>query len=361
MPVKRRAEIQWLRALAAVEIIIVHSDLLTKHFSDYRIVTSFLHRPLGGIGVELFFVVSGFVICTSIPASVTSWQFFRSRILRLYPMYWFFTTLVLVVYFANSDWRLSNFELSFPSLLKSYLILPQSGFPILGVGWTLEHEMMFYAFVAIFMLIWKFEIYGKLAVAWWLAGMGFVGAVVEPGSGFAASAWASHIFSPYMFAFGAGWLLRCNEDLTADQGRRNVLLFVILGAVAFLSGSDLGKHIIFRVTAATLIFSAFVWYRQKFDTDSALNRFVWQLGDASFSIYLSHWFVLSGMGKLLGALDMPSWADGLTRVCGVVLSTAIGLAIFLALERPVDRVLRKKPRSGVVAPVPVAAMARPPS
>jgi peptidoglycan/LPS O-acetylase OafA/YrhL len=356
VPIERRTEIQWLRALAALEVVVVHSDLLTKHFSNYHIVASALYRPLGGIGVELFFIVSGYVICMNAPSYRTGWQFLRSRALRLYPMYWVFTTLVLLTFAVNPEWHLSNFELTTSSLINSYLILPQSGFPILGVGWTLEREMMFYTFVGIFMIL-AAGAADKMLVAWFLAAMGLVGCIIGPGPGTGASVWLYHIFNPYMFAFGFGWLLRCGEENAASRRFYYIAVFAGVGMLAYWISSQWGERLTFRIGVASVIFLAFIVCRRRFEADSRLNRLAWTLGDASYTIYLSHWFVLSGLGKMLGVLDPPAMADGFVRVAGVLLCAAVGVAIYTVMERPIDRWLRKRPSPRDAAPFPISGMA----
>ena len=57
----RRGDIQWLRAIAALEVVLIHSDLATKHISETSIVGT-TYAYFGGIGVEVFFLVSGFII-----------------------------------------------------------------------------------------------------------------------------------------------------------------------------------------------------------------------------------------------------------------------------------------------------------
>ena len=207
----KRTEIQWLRALAATEVAFAHSDLLTKHFSDYRLVNEPWYQPLGGTGVELFFILSGYVICMRIRSYPTGGAFMLSRIRRLFPLYAIFTSLVLLTYFINPAWRLNNFHLSLTSIAQSYLILPQWKSPILGVGWTLEHEMIFYWVVGLTMLGWSMNSRARAGIAWALAALGYFGCLqgAEPGFGL----WAFHVFSPYMFAFGFGWLLCCTEEM----------------------------------------------------------------------------------------------------------------------------------------------------
>ncbi len=346
--VERRTEIQWLRALAACEVVVCHSNLLTKHVST-QIITPTWYQPLSAIGVELFFIVSGYVICMRVRPSDKGGAFLASRILRLYPMYWIFTSLAVAAFLLNPAWHLNNFDPDLVSMAKSYLILPQMGFPILGVGWTLEHEMIFYAFVAVMLLTIGGGHPAKLCLAWLLAGFGAIGLIMgappspmiagAPGAG--SSPLLSHIFSPFMFAFGFGWLVRTLEGMTPSRMALNALPFAVLAAMPLWFAPEWGLMPGYRIGAAALVFMGFISCRGIF-ADNALNRLVWTLGDASFSIYLSHWFVLSACGKLLGRLGMPAPLELPVRIIGICFSVAVGIAIFNAIEKPIDRRLRRR-------------------
>lgn len=342
MAAERRAEIQWLRGIAAAEVAICHSDLVTKHFSSYHLLESWWHRGMGGIGVEIFFMVSGYVICMTAANHKTGGAFLLSRIRRIYPLYWIFTSLVVLAYLINPNWHLSNFDAGPLSLIRSYLILPQAGFPILGVGWTLEHEMVFYVLVGMIMLFWSMHGSAKDAIVWLLAGLGLVGCLQEPSQ--QTSVVASHIFSPYMLAFGFGWLLRYIEGMPREQQAPRVALFVAVCAAGYLFGSDHGAHLAFRLAVAAAVFSLFLVARPLFDADNAVNRFGWKFGDASYSIYLVHWFVLSALGKAIVVLQPDAAAAELIRPLGVALSIAAGFAVRALLEKPIDQWLRRDPR-----------------
>ncbi len=337
---EKRYELQWLRALAATEVAICHSDLLTKHFSNFRIGSLTWYYPLSGMGVELFFVLSGYIICIRAPSIDNGGRFLLSRILRLYPMYWIFTSLVLVAYFINPAWRLASADLDLLHLLKSYLILPQDGFPLLTVGWTLEHEMLFYVTVSLMMLLWGLKGHRPLILAFVLGAMGFIGCTL--GSGPLPSIWAFYIFSPYMFAFGFGWLLKYSENLEWRARSASLLGYAAIVAAALWLGTDRGDWLIYRISVASLLFVVIITWRRIFVADNAINRAVWQLGDASFSIYLSHWFVLSAIGKVLGAAHLPAIADVPVRVVFILVSVGIGYAFYIALELPIDRWLRQR-------------------
>lgn len=335
----KRIDIQWLRALAAIEVIAWHSDLLVKHFSDHRLAGTWWYQPFGGVGVELFFILSGYVICMRAPTFSSGGAFLLSRIRRLFPMYWIFTSLVVLTYVLNPAWRLGDFDPGFWSLAQSYLILPQWNRPILSVGWTLEHEMMFYLVVALAVMLLREIGPAKIAVAWGLAALGFIGCLREPGP--ESLVWVHHVFSPYMFAFAIGWLLRCLEELNATARLWNLVLFVAAGALAYWMSTEIGDRLLPRIALVALLFVAFAACRDLFEADNALNRLGSKIGDASYSVYLCHWFVLSVIGKVLGILQPPAGAVELVRVSGIVLSIVIGVAIFYVLERPIDRWLRK--------------------
>ena len=335
---ERRNEIQWLRALAAFEVVVCHSDLIVKHFSPHRIIEEPWYNALAGVGVELFFLVSGYIMCMRVPATKGYRAFLTSRITRIYPLYWLFTTLVVLVATAVPAWRL-GFSPDVATIARSYLILPGWGFPILGPGWTLEYEMVFYLLVTLLMACGVTRGPGMVGFAWLLAGLGLVGCLRGPAE--EGSALLFHLLSPYMFAFGAGWLLRCLEGAARPAKLRAVALFAALAALAFWAGPDWAQHRLMRIGFAALVFTAVLLARRAFQAETRLNRAMWLVGDASYSLYLSHWFVLSAAGKMLGALGIPSELDWPVRVLGWGLCVAVGIAFYRWLEQPMERWLRR--------------------
>ncbi|MFI1027862.1 acyltransferase family protein [Streptomyces sp. NPDC020951] len=125
----------------------------------------------GSLGVQFFFLISGFVICMS------SWgksmgDFFRSRVSRLYPAYWAAIVLVTAACFVapavsaplRSDEVLVNF-----TMLQQPMGVPR----VLGVDWTLWVEVRFYALFALF-VVWKGVTYRRVVmfcILWTLAGV----------------------------------------------------------------------------------------------------------------------------------------------------------------------------------------------
>lgn len=334
----KRIDIQWLRAIAATEVVVCHSDLVTKHFSQFELAKAPWYAPLAGIGVELFFIVSGYIICMRALSYTTGGAFILSRIYRLFPMYALFTSLVLLTFFVNPRWRLNNFELNLDTIISSYLILPQWSFPVLGVGWTLEHEMVFYYTVAMAVAVAPLNGARRMSVGWVLAGLGFLGCLQGPPPGL--SLWLHHIFSPYMFAFAFGWMLRCEEETAPLVRWGNIALLAALAICGLFLGGPFSDELLLRIVLMAGLFLAFSHGRRFFQGEGSLSRIGVLLGDASFSIYLSHWFVLSVFGKLLGILQPPAIMAEPLRAAGVVASVVVGVWIYKLVERPIDLWLR---------------------
>ncbi len=345
MQASKRLELQWLRAFAASEVVLCHSDLLTKHFSSLAVARSW-YQPFSALGVELFFIVSGYVIGMRVGARDTGGAFFAARVMRLVPMYWLFTSIAVVVFLVNPVWHLHGFSLDPISMAKSYLILPQQGFPILGVGWTLEHELLFYLGVALMLATVGSGSAARLGLGWLMTALGAaalaLGSPAGPvlGAGNLSAAFLTHIVSPFMLAFAIGWLARELEGRKPRDIALQLLPLVLLLLWAAWMAPPGKLMPAWRIGGAGLVFAGFILFRHALQGDNRFGRTVVLLGEASFSIYLSHWFVLSAAGKLLGQVGLPESFDIPVRIVGVAMSLAIGAAIYLTLEKPVDRWLR---------------------
>ncbi|WP_159348768.1 acyltransferase family protein [Roseomonas harenae] len=336
--------IQWLRALAAMEVVIWHSDLVAKHFSPMKIQGS-PYDYLGGFGVELFFIISGYVICLSAPRYATGTSFILARFARLAPVYWFFTAMVFLASWINPQWSQGSLDSSGTAIAKSLLFLPQLEMPILAPGWSLEHEMIFYAVVALWLMAFgTLRAAGQTGVAIVLLAFGCAGFFL--GTGLARRLWDYHVLSPYMLAFAIGWLF-CLAH--AAVGRSKMLLYVAPFAIMLLlaiAPIELGERpLLHRIALAAALFVFACSMRSLLEAATPLNRMMARVGDASYSIYLSHWFGLSVIGKLLGFIGPAGGFDALARLLAALVCVAVGLVIFERFEGPVDRFLK-----GVIRP-----------
>lgn len=338
-------DIQWLRAIAALEVVVWHSDLVSKHLSSFSLTGLAWYRPFGGIGVELFFIVSGYVMCLRAPSYTSGIDFLYARIARLFPMYWIFTSLVIVAYLVRPQWRLNHFDLNVHTVLLSYLTLPQRPYPILGVGWTLEHEMIFYTTLALLLTVATTLVRPpSRSVALLLAAAGTAGFAL--GTGPIARVWDFHLLSPYMLLFGFGWAM-CRA---ATLGERRAVLKTLAAAmaiwiVAFLLAEPSDYYLLYRMACAAAVFMLARAVRSTLQIDHPINNTVSIIADASYSLYLSHWLILSGLGKAFGALHVPALLDLPLRLAAIILCIVVAVGCFRYLEGPIDQFLR--PRSPV--------------
>jgi exopolysaccharide production protein ExoZ len=124
--------IQILRAAAALGVLLDHAG----RWLDVAPIVD-----IGAAGVDLFFVISGFImVYTSerlFGQTGAPQRFLARRIIRIVPLYWTLTAFAALVLFGFG-----------PNTLGSYLFIPTHRGPILTVGWTLNYEMMFYSLFA---------------------------------------------------------------------------------------------------------------------------------------------------------------------------------------------------------------------
>ena len=161
--------IQVLRGLAALLVVLYHIRSLeslsiqANGLAEHGIVSGMFSN--GYAGVDLFFVISGFImvyVTNDLKAGAKSAaDFLFARITRIYPVWWLFAG-IMTVYMVwmhglsghGQGWQaISRSEPLIPYLLKSFALLPQHEHPILGVGWTLVHEVYFYFVFALLLLL----------------------------------------------------------------------------------------------------------------------------------------------------------------------------------------------------------------
>ncbi len=277
---KKLAIIQGLRAVAANLVVVSHLYTVESTYGHGFIVLPDA-EILGRLGVLLFFVISGFVIAM-VASRCTDWRHFLwSRITRIYPVYWFYTALGLAAALLAPAVFTSGIAVT-PSLTRSFLLIPDKTFPVLQVGWSLIYEVYFYLLIAFFLALRINLIAGLLA---WSLFLLLPISKVGPISGV--------VLDPIAFNFIGGALLWIG-------------ISKLKAAVPDLQ-IGLLEH----------------------------------LGDSSYSIYLSHVFLLSALGATFAALPWHSWvAESIFVAVCIVSANAWGWLSYQYLELPVIELAR---------------------
>ena len=340
--------LQGLRAIAALAVVLFHLRIVEFKYLQGSAFLDAIAR-YGDAGVDLFFVLSGFVMTTITAGRYTgaasARQFLGKRAWRVYPLYWLFTTVVVVLMaFVPS---MVNSSYHDQSILASYLLLPHSQMPVLSVGWTLVHEAYFYLVFALAIALVA-ERFIPLYLLAWGAGIA-VWSTLLPADTTAAERVAT---SPLTYEFIAGALLGLYwRQIPA----RLAMPLLIAGALTAVSAAGLlpseGPAALtpwIRIScfgsAATLLIAGAVML----EAQGRLHvpRWLSRLGDSSYSLYLSHVFVISAVGRVWGMLfTSPSWANHLVFVVVATgVTCTIGHLVHLCLERPLLALQHRVPR-----------------
>ena len=307
-------------------------------------------------GVDLFFVISGFIMvyttCHRPRGVLAGGRFLLARFLRLSPIYWGATALTVAIGLVLPS-ALNHEALSANRILSSLFYLPHRNdngdyFPIVGPGWTLNYEMFFYVIFALtFLLPWKrglFALVGILGLAVLLGG-------IVPNSG-PLFAYYSH---PILLEFGYGALLGYAYVQGALDRLAPWILPTALLAVVWVAGLHLAnfadmqqRAFFYGVPATLLVFAAIVADR---NDRSAGGWAMLALGDASYSIYLTHLFVARAASIVTARLlpGCPLWLFfAATLLAVVVVGYLVAQWVEIPLHHFTSRLTRprRKVRTG---------------
>jgi exopolysaccharide production protein ExoZ len=302
-------------------------------------------------GVEFFFVLSGIVILMAHfrdigePAAARTYVWKRFR--RIYPIYWIVLIGVLCLYFSlvrpPEAWITRRSTL-LSSFLLIHLIHIGAYDTILGVGWTLFHEVLFYLLfvVAILNRFW-----GITVLSLWMAGS----LVCIP---FTVSPWlSSYLLSPLHLLFGYGMIVML---LLQRETIRLPWLWFISGLSGFVGSMVAAIWMDYEATWLTQLagLSAAVMLLGMMHLERTgklrISNTLTFLGDASYSIYLVHFHVIeTGSRPLYRFASAHHIGIPACMVALFIAGTAVGCGCHVVIERPLLRWMNSFQRSSAEA------------
>lgn len=326
---ERVNEIDLLRFLAAVSVVLYHyafrgyaADGLTT--MPYPLLAPY--AKYGYLGVDLFFMISGFVILMT-AASGSLRGFVVSRLVRLYPAFWACCTLSFVAILAIGGARYSA---SFGQYLVNLTLL--SGVvgvkSIDGVYWSLFVELMFYALVALVLALRQIHRAEGLLAGWLLATAALD---VWPLESLRFLLVAD--YSPCFVAGAVCWLIRRDGASAA-----RLALFAASWGMALhhatLYAAAIGPHFqtVFdgRIVAATVSTFFAVMFLVAIRRTGRLGRMRWlTLGALTYPLYLLH----QKLGYMLFNLAYPALDPHLVFWGTVLLMLALAYGVHVFVER----------------------------
>lgn len=323
--------LQILRAVAAASVVYLHIGC----------------EPwFGGFGVDIFFVLSGFVMCYIIDSGESGKEFFLRRIARVVPLYWALTVTAFVLV-CFKPVLFNSTTADFGNLLKSLLFIPytkENGTisPIIPVGWTLNYEMYFYVLITM-ATIW-FRTYWRQMVVAAIVGC-FLVANLSKGTGDFVRFLSDQIALEFVLGILAYDLYKKRYQAILSFGwKRN--FGIAVACYSFMALMDAlrvegMRAILLGIPSSIMLLCVLGLEPMVRELSGSVTKILVAMGDASYATYLSHLYVVEGLRKLVFVRLNPEW---MYTPIGVAVSLGlaflVGQYLYMWLDRPLSRALR---------------------
>lgn len=336
--------VQALRGLAALSVMFFHFRWNLN--STYPGIGDMLFG-WGATGVDLFFLISGFVITLSakktVPGVRGALNFLKGRALRILPAYYIILLITFFLSGAMSTFHYPDKTLNFISALifqpiyqyNGPFYLDDSG--MYGIRWTLNYELYFYIIVGLLIAVpfrklttWLF-FFATLIV---IPLVGFNCFTFSPEGYQTGVAQLNFVTNPMIFLFIAGVFIGLLYPLLS---RLNGVMMVCLLAASFTMTFVLFRNGMF--VGHGLLSSGWLYFlilMTAIGSEKIIGKyipeFLIRLGDISFSLYLIHTLMNTGIGKRFGSIGIE---DGLSRFfISCVLSLILAWLSWRFIEKP---------------------------
>jgi exopolysaccharide production protein ExoZ len=342
MSVQKLQSLEMLRAVAALLVVMFHTQWI---FGTHTGTSPFAGMFVGGYrGVDLFFVLSGFIIARVHTADIGRprrlGNYVFNRIARVYPAVWIMTACAGGLYAAGFGGALKTGKLTAWGIAASALLLPQIGAPLVNVTWTLKYEVFFYLVFGV--MIMDLRVGLAFLGAWQLAVLSaspwFPQGVPLPGGFYLRS-----ICLEFSVGLACAWLLgrpRFVMALHCAVAQRAVLA---VGIAIFVGGmwaqvDSIAAGIASALGAGAVIVGLILLEQSgRIHVPPALV----QLGGASYAIYLVHFSIITLLATVLVRVPAVPRNDAV-YLAVAAFAVTVGLAFHRLVDQPIQRLLQRK-------------------
>ncbi len=348
--------LQLYRGLASVLVVLHHANIILDRELQQDGSLKIFH--FGWVGVDFFFVLSGFIIFYIHQADLGRPGQFKSfitkRCLRIYPLYWLilFAKILLSLF---TDRNNVIFQTSWVRFIEILLLVPQPGTNLtnfIGVSWTLTYEIFFYLLFGLLILL-KPNI-SRVIGAIWIAGLLVNAFNLFPTQVFLVSFIFNLRNLEFIFGCLAAYIVSKFPDLNG-KFLIGIALSMLLVAILNTKYNETGissdvSTLIYGIPFALLIVGSVIIEKS---TPLKVPPLLIYLGNASYSIYLTHGFILNNITRLYLKIAQKYQSSLLSlrsdNILYIVISLAIvglsigfGCIVYQAIERPTIAALRGK-------------------
>ncbi|WHH57420.1 acyltransferase [Petroclostridium sp. X23] len=330
--------LQFLRAFLAVYILLFHVilELNNQYKSQYVLLSRIIAN--GYTAIDLFFILSGFVIFYNYSHKIGDIKgarnFLIKRILRIYPLYWIVTLLTVVTLFGLYKVKLwENKEL----LFKSLLLIPQNGYPIVAPAWTLSYIVFFYIIFSLVMF--KPKVFIPMVSCWLLAIVLNLFEIISLSK-----------YNNYLVSFLFSWMfleffMGCLVAYIVQKFHikyETYFLLVGMFLYGFSCGFNFEIHRLLSIAApVSLVILGLVLVEMKYEI--VTPKLICFLGDASYSIYIMHYLVTVNILIGVTKVNQLEKVIDYNLILLIILSLGVIVSIlyYLFVEKPLVKVLDK--------------------
>lgn len=348
----RLNNLQALRAIAALLVVLVHMKDAELKLGGATLLGDW--TAFGVVGVDLFFVLSGFVMVftteTKTGGTSDSLRFFYSRVTRVYPIWWL-TLSALIVFWMIKPELVYSGNYTDPNFVKDYLLIISDQAPLLAVGWTLIHEMYFYVvFTLILFLPYgpRFRLYCILV---WAALVIFGSAILSPQEPNLIGLALNPLTLEFIIGALVAYVWRFTEGRYGWSTLAIGLIWIVMSCCVYVvapidenvsivgHADEAIRVLLFGPACGLIVYGAVAIESRK--SLSASNPLV-AIGDWSYSLYLTHMLTLNAGAFLMRPFASDRIYDNplilMVLITACILVSAISFKCF---EQPTTRLFKK--------------------
>lgn len=326
--------IQILRGLAAWAVVFHHISQIMFGFSSSSPWVHTLALKAGN-GVDIFFVISGFIIFSSVSKkTVTPVSFAVNRIARIAPAYWLYTSIAISLSYLYPG-IIPFSEINAESVIKSMFFIPvmnhQIGWymPTLTVGWTLNFEMLFYACICM-SLLFKGSTKILCCIIIPLIVMNLFSWLGNNESGIFLF-YNDELF--FEFIIGAIIAVCYEHGLLKVIKPKAAIIIIIISLVSIIFSNESRRLLQIGVPCAAIVVACICLESKT--ANGIITMIAVKLGDWSYSTYLSHVIIIAIANEYASFMGINKYTLILPVICLVVLFSYLS---FKWIETPFGKI-----------------------
>lgn len=317
----RLKELDSLRGIACLMVLLFHYTTKYSEIFSTDITTKLVDFKYGGLGVDLFFIISGFVIFLTIKKNTKPFEFAFKRFSRLYPTFWI---CVFITFFIIKSSSLVNYHRTFGELLVNLTMVPDlfGVKRVDGVYWSLLPELAFYFLMYVTLTFKKIKNIDVICYVWLI--IIFFNSLHD----------VMPIRVLLNLRFGHLFIMGiCFYKIKCGEAKwYNHLLVLLCYLVSFMLTDSIEKHIILLVFI--LIFYMFVYGKLTWLKIKPLIV----VGEISYALYLIHQFI--GYYIISELVNLGVYNNLLLVLIPTTITLLMSYVITYYLEKPIQTFLR---------------------